>query len=193
MAANDSKTPPARQGDGERPRGRRWLNLDAIPRMTLAFETSPLGPAETTIVPAVFDKLGIRFMYPDNWTLDEQEAIAGNQSVTVYSPGGAFWSIVVHDRTADPSDLAAEALTALKAEYEGSEAEPAREEVAGETLRGYDVNFFYLDLTNTALIRSFRTADATCLVLCQAEDRELVTAEPVFRAITTSLLSKAKA
>ncbi len=140
-------------------------------------------------MPAVFDKLGIRFMYPDNWTLDEQEAIAGNNSVTVYSPGGAFWSVVLHDRSADPKELAAEALNALKAEYEGSEAEPASEEVAGQELRGYDVNFFYLDLTNTALIRSFRTTDAACLILCQAEDRELVTAEPVFRAMTTSLLT----
>jgi len=128
-------------------------------------------------------------MYPDNWTLDEQEAIAGNNSVTVYSPGGAFWSVVLHDRLADPKELAAEALNALKTEYEGSEAEPASDEVAGQELRGYDVNFFYLDLTNTALIRSFRTADATCLLLCQAEDRELVTAEPVFRAMTMSLVS----
>jgi hypothetical protein len=140
-------------------------------------------------VPAAFDKLGIHFLYPDNWTLDEQDAIAGNRSVTVYSPGGAFWSIVVHDPTADLRELAAEALNALKAEYEGAEAEPAREEVAGHELRGYDVNFFYLDLTNTALIRGFRTADAACLVLCQAEDREFVTAGPVFKAITTSLLS----
>lgn len=129
-------------------------------------------------------------MYPENWTLDEQEAIAGNRSVAVYSPGGAFWSVVVHDLTADPKELAAEALNAIKAEYEGSETEPASEQLAGHELRGYDVNFFYLDLTNTAQIRGFRTADATCLVLCQAEDRELTTAEPVFRAITTSLLSR---
>lgn len=147
------------------------------------------APPVRNDVPAVFDKLGIHFMYPDNWMLDEQEAISGNNSVTVYSPGGAFWSVVVHERTDEPRELAAEALNALKAEYEGSEAEPASEEVAGHELRGYDVNFFYLDLTNTALIRAFRTSDATCLILCQAEDRELVTAEPVFRAITTSMIS----
>ncbi len=129
-------------------------------------------------------------MYPDNWTLDEQEAVAGNRSVTVYSPGGAFWSVVVHDPSVDPRELAAEALSAIKAEYEGAEAEPASEEIASQALRGFDVNFFYLDLTNTALIRSFRTPTATCLVLCQAEDRELVTAGPVFRAMTTSLLSE---
>ncbi len=39
-------------------------------------------------MPRVYDKLGIRFLYPDNWTLDEDEAIQGNRSVTALSPGG---------------------------------------------------------------------------------------------------------
>jgi hypothetical protein len=140
-------------------------------------------------MPAVFEKLGIRFLYPDNWTLDEQEAVEGNESVTIYSPTGAFWSIVMHPPGADPKNLAATALQALKAEYEGAEAEPASEEIDGHTLRGYDLNFFYLDLTNTALIRAFRTDDASYLLLCQAEDRDFATLGPVFNAITTSLMA----
>jgi hypothetical protein len=139
-------------------------------------------------MPAVYEKLGIRFLYPDNWVLDETEALAGNRSVTVYSPGAAFWSIVLYGPDANPADLAAEALQSLKAEYDDSEAEPASEEIGSQTIKGYDLNFFLLDLTNTALIRSFRLGDNTCLVLCQSEDRELATAGPVFRAITTSLL-----
>ena len=144
-------------------------------------------------MPAVFDKLGIHFLYPDNWTLDESEAIAGNRSVTVYSPGAAFWSIVLYDAGADPRELTAEALQSLKVEYPGAEAEPASEKFGDTTLSGYDLSFFCLDLTNTALIRGFRTAQATCLIVCQAEDRELETVGPVFRAITTSLLAKTQA
>jgi len=140
-------------------------------------------------MPAVFDKMGIRFLYPDNWTLDEEEALEGNQSVTVRSPGGAFWSIVLHPMHVDPAKLATAALTALKSEYEGAEASPAAEQIGDQSIRGYDLNFFYLDLTNTALIRGFRTAEASCLVLCQAEDREYEQIAPVFRAITTSLLA----
>ena len=30
-----------------------------------------------THMPAIFDKLGIQFLYPENWTLDEQEAMDG--------------------------------------------------------------------------------------------------------------------
>jgi hypothetical protein len=141
-------------------------------------------------MPAVYDKLGVRFLYPDNWTLDEEEALRGNSSVTVHSPGGAFWSLVVHPDGVDPDELAATALRALKAEYPDAEAEPASEQINGRSIRGYDLNFFWLDLTNTALIRAFRTAGASCLVLCQAEDREFEQLAPVFRAITTSLLGE---
>ncbi len=140
-------------------------------------------------MPSTYDKMGIRFLYPDNWKLDEGEALEGNRSVSVYSPGGAFWSITLHQPSADPQQLAATALEALQAEYRDSEYEPVCEEIAGQPTSGYDFNFFYLDFTNTALVRAFRTGDATCLVLCQAEDREYEQFEPIFRAITTSLLA----
>ena len=140
-------------------------------------------------MPAVYEKMGIRFLYPDNWTLDEQEAFDGNRSVSVSSPGGAFWSIALHARGTNPDELAATALEILRAEYADAESEEASEEIAGQPTSGFDVHFFFFDLTNTALIRGFRTAAASCLVLCQAEDREFETLAPVFRAITTSLLS----
>lgn len=141
-------------------------------------------------MPAVYDKMGIRFMYPDNWTLDEQEAVSGNRSVSVSSPGGAFWSIVVYALDTDLDQLAATALEALKTEYDGVESEAVNEQIAGQEVSGYDANFFYLDLTNTALIRGVRVPGANCLVLCQAEDRELQQIDGVFRAITTSLLQR---
>jgi hypothetical protein len=144
-------------------------------------------------MPAVFEKMGIRFLYPDNWTLDEDEALHGNSSVTVQSPGGAFWSVVLHPPTTDPAKLAATALAALKEEYVDSEAEPVHEQFGDQTLNGYDMNFFYLDLTSTATIRCFRTADATYLILCQAEDLEYVALSQVFRAITTSFLAEGEA
>lgn len=139
-------------------------------------------------MPGVYDKLGIRFLYPDNWTLDEDEALHGNQSVTVQSPGGAFWSIALHPPTTDPDELASAALEALQAEYPQSEVETVTDRLADQMIGGYDFHFFYLDFVNTALIRGFRTPSASCLVLCQAEDREFVELGPVFRAITTSLL-----
>jgi hypothetical protein len=139
-------------------------------------------------MPGVYNKMGIRFLYPDNWTLDEEEALHGNRSVTVQSPGGAFWSIALHSPAADPQELANAALAALQAEYPESEAEPVVEQMGPQSIAGYDIRFFYLDFVNTAVVRGFRTPTASCLVLCQAEDREFEELGAVFRAITTSLL-----
>lgn len=139
-------------------------------------------------MPAVYDKLGISFQYPENWDLDEREAVEGNHGVTVYSPGGAFWSVVVQSATVDPQATADAALAALKKEYEELDAEPLTESVGGRELLGYDLNFYYLDLTNTAYIRAFRTPRASYLILCQAEDRELENVEAVLRAMTLSLI-----
>jgi len=140
-------------------------------------------------MPQTFDKLGVRFLYPDNWTLDEGEAVEGGSSVSVYSPQGSFWSIVVEPRAVDPAEMAAAALQAFKAEYDNCDSEPMSETLAGREIRGYDANFFCLDLLSTANIRGFRTAANTCLVVWQAEDRDLAAHEPVFRAMTTSLLA----
>jgi hypothetical protein len=147
------------------------------------------GAAGQFPMPATFDKLGIYFQYPDNWTLDEADAVAGQRSVTVYSPGGAFWSVAVHPRSADPARLARVAVDAMKQEYEDLEVEEMREAIAGREMIGYDLNFYCLDLTNTAQIRCLRTERTTYTIFCQAEDREFDQIQMVFRAMTTSLLS----
>ncbi len=136
-----------------------------------------------------FDSLGIRFEYPDNWTLDEEEALAGNRAVTVYSPGGgAFWSVCVHPRSADPKSLAQAATDAMKEEYDSLEAEWIEETVANQALVGYDLNFYCLDLTSTAAVRSLRTPLGTYTMFWQAEDREFAQFCDVFLAMTVSLL-----
>ncbi len=139
-------------------------------------------------MPAIYQKLGLNFQYPDTWTLDEGEALEGERSVSVYSPGGAFWSVMVHPPAQAPQDLVDTVLAAMKQEYDDLDAEAVEETVAEVELVGCDINFYCLDLTNTAVVRSCRTADSTLLILWQADDRELKEVEAVFRAITLSLL-----
>ena len=141
-------------------------------------------------MPSHYDKLGIHFQYPDNWNLDEIEARDSGNSVTVYSPGGAFWSITIHPASQSPQKLADAALAAMRNEYDELDAEAVAETVAGQDLTGWDMNFYCLDLTNTALVRGFRTDEATYLIFCQADDREFDEVEQVFAAITRSLLSE---
>ena len=77
-------------------------------------------------MPCQFSKFGISFLYPDNWTLDEEDALAGKRSVTVISPGGAFWSVSIHPRSADPVRLAKAVVHTMQKEYEDLESEEAR-------------------------------------------------------------------
>ena len=140
-------------------------------------------------MPSSYNKLGLTFQYPDNWTLDEKDALEGENTVTVYSPGGAFWSIVVHPAQVDPEDLTKTALKAMRKEYDELDSERVQETIGEQNLIGYDLNFYCLDLTNTALVRAFRTPGASYLILCQADDREFEQIEAVFRAITASLVS----
>jgi len=131
---------------------------------------------------------GVSFQYPDNWSLDEEPMTSGDRSVTVYTPGGGFWSLCIYPRSADPKQLARAALAAMQEEYEGLEAEEIQENISGRELIGYDLNFFYLDLTNTATVRCLQTDRATYAIFCQAEDREYDRVAEVFRAMTTSFV-----
>lgn len=139
-------------------------------------------------MPAEFNKMGISFLYPDNWVLDENDAKAGQDSVTVFSPGGAFWSVSVHPPSADPQRLAKTALKAMEDEYKELETEPVRQTIAEQKMIGYEISFYYLDLINTASILCFRGTGASYAVFWQAEDRDLKLIQDVFLAITTSLV-----
>jgi hypothetical protein len=143
-------------------------------------------------MPAHFDSLGISFQYPDNWTLDDSDALLGRKSVTVYSPGGAFWSVAIHSGTADPAKLAAAVVETMTQEYQGLEAQETAENVAGHDLVGYDLAFYCLDLTNTAQVRGLRFAHTTYIIYCQAEDRDYEQINRVFQAMTVTLLNSLK-
>lgn len=136
---------------------------------------------------AFYDKLGIKFQYPENWTLDEGEALEGEQSVSVYSPHGAFWSVMVHPPTQAPEELVEAALHAMKQEFDDLDSEAVEESIGEMEWVGCDINFYCLDLTNTAVLRGARTPRSTVLVLWQATDRELEEVEAVFNAMTRSL------
>ncbi|MBN1590248.1 MAG: hypothetical protein JW888_12105 [Pirellulales bacterium] len=140
-------------------------------------------------MPAEFAKMGIRFQYPENWSVSEDISLAGCRSVTVNSPASAFWTLSIHPRLTDPTQLVEVAVQVMREEYKEIEGEMVCEEIEGHQLIGQDINFYCLDLTNTAWIRSVRTDQATYTILCQAEDREFDQIGDVFRAMITSFLA----
>ena len=123
-------------------------------------------------MPALFNKFGIHFQYPENWTLETDSTAPGRQTVSVYSPGGGFWTVALAPSDSDPAQLAETALDAIKREYDELDSEAASESIGDVELVGYDVNFYCLDLTNSAQIRAFNSPIGTYMILVQAEDRE---------------------
>ena len=135
-----------------------------------------------------FDRFGLAFDHHDNWAVDTEDSKGRYATVTVFAPAGAFWSISGHALGGDPAALAEAVVSQMREEYRELDAEPAAEDVAGHRLVGIDINFYCLDLTNTAQVRTLTTPEAIYLILCQAEDREWDEVAPVFAAMTTSFV-----
>ena len=139
-------------------------------------------------MPTLFDQFGIRFEFPENWQVDVPTEAAADISITVSSPETAFWSLTRYRGTVNPTELLEQVLATMKDEYPELEFDTAADHVEDQPMVGYDLNFFCLDLSNTAWFRGFQREKTTYLLFCQAEDREMERVEPVLHAMTVSLL-----
>jgi hypothetical protein len=103
-------------------------------------------------VPAIYEHHGIRFLYPENWSLMDEEFDDWPRSVTVQSPQTAFWSLHVYPAKQELRPLVKEVVESIQASFPHQELEvlPVTDEVADTRTKGVDVTFFYLDL----LVRS---------------------------------------
>jgi hypothetical protein len=137
-------------------------------------------------MPAIFSESGLSFQYPENWKLERDE-IDNGWLATVHSPDTSFYMLCYRDDCPTAEELADEALVDLREAYPELEAEPGSTAIAGRVAHGHDVRFFLFDLTNTAWTRTFRTRNATVLVMWQVNDLEMEQHEPVLRAMVASL------
>jgi hypothetical protein len=133
-----------------------------------------------------FERFGITFDYPDGWEVDTGDG--DHAAVTVYTPEGGFWSVSGHAAGGRAAELAAAVEREMRDEYRDLDAEPAADDVGGRRLDGIDMNFSFLDLTNTAQVRTLTLGERIWLLFCQAEDREWERVAPVFAAITASFV-----
>jgi hypothetical protein len=129
---------------------------------------------------------GIRFRYPEDWTLEREDSDTG-WTVSLQSPGTAFCMICLRDDMPTPEQLTEAALSTLREDYPDLEADERLENVAGQPAVGHDIRFFSLDLTNTCWTRGFYSSEGTVLLLCQCSDVELDDYEPILRAIVASI------
>lgn len=139
---------------------------------------------------ANFAKYGIKFQYPDNWTLEADQVLQGRGSVSVYSPSGGFWQVTVHEPDRDPDELVDAVVETMRGMYDELDAEETISRIAGHDVVACEMNFYYLDLTNTALVEVIPSRRATYVVMYQAEDREFDNIHRVFEAMTASLVQE---
>jgi hypothetical protein len=139
-------------------------------------------------MPARYDKSGIQLLYPENWRVVEEQTGDWPHGVTLQSPGGALWEVEVYPSHVELTDLIAQFLQAMRAEYEELEAQTTSEDICEQPAVGYDLSFFCLDFLVTCQVRCLRSGHRTLLLSYQAESREFDRQERVFAAITHSLL-----
>lgn len=143
-------------------------------------------------MPATFAHEGIKFLYPENWTLAAQSVDTTPQVIELQSPGSAFWTLHVYPPESDAGEIVDEFRDAMQAEYESLEVEAIEEMEGDEPVIGYDMSFYCLDFLITAKVRCWRLGNAIILTHAQAENREFDEATPIFRAMAISLARESK-
>ena len=139
-------------------------------------------------MPAVFERFGVRFLYPENWSLMDLEVEDWPRTVTIQSGDTGFWTLHVYPAGQEALTLVDELAQAISQEFGELEILPAREDLGDTSAAGVDICFFCLDLLVEAKIRYVHTPSATLIWHYQAESREFERIEPVFQAIAVSLL-----
>ncbi len=137
-------------------------------------------------MPATYHTSGLTFQYPDGWELTEEQSAEG-LSISLSADGSAFCSLtLLLDRP--PAESAIEAaLTAYRESYDDFDVYPVSCRIAARDAVGRDVEFFCMELVNTAWIRAFRTGRFTVVILGQSGPDEQRAAKRVFDTICRTL------
>ena len=137
---------------------------------------------------AVYEKHDVRFMYPENWRLSEDNDGRVPWEISLETPEGGLWSVSIFPAETDPQDLIKKSVEALKQQYEDVEVNELTTDFSGFQSTGFDAYFYCLDFLVTAQIRVIQAERYTYVFYDQAESREFDNNSQVFQAIATSLL-----
>jgi hypothetical protein len=137
---------------------------------------------------AVYDKLGLKFLYPENWKLID-DSIDSPQVITLETPDGSTtWSVHVYPAETDGDQVLRETLHSLQQTYEDLEISPHSIQLGEWEATGVEAIFYCLDFLIRAQLHLLRTSDHLLLFWTQAEDRDFEKQQIVFQAIAISLL-----
>jgi hypothetical protein len=140
---------------------------------------------------AEFHDFGLRFLYPENWTLVRDADRSGPRSISVHSPQGAFWAVTVDSSPAE--GLLDQVVESIRQEYEDVEVEPVERSLGTRMLRGVELRFYCLDLLVTAQVLECPACEQPMVFLLQGENRDFEDLVRVFDAISLSCLQHVSA
>ncbi len=118
---------------------------------------------------ATFDRNGIRFQYPSNWSLDFEDGDEG-WTATVQSQELSFVLVSLRADADAPAMLADEALAALREEYKELDAETYVGAFQGLPAIGHDINFLTVDTAIECRTRAVESPSGPLLVMTQASE-----------------------
>lgn len=143
-------------------------------------------------MPAEFHSFGIRFLYPDNWTLVDREDDEGDRGATMDLPGGGFVSLELTE-AAKAEQVIERVIDAITNDYETVERDDLTLDVLPVDTPVTDLRFYYLDLLIVSRLVALPvdrgSVNPSVLVIqLQAESRDFDKNEPVFAAILKQIV-----
>lgn len=141
-----------------------------------------------------YDDLGVRFIYPRNWFVQTETLDKGTYTITVDSPEGSFWALAIMPKGKDLDAAAKEIVRSMKAEYDELEETEVKRYVADMILTGYEIDFFYLDLSSTAVALKFEDERRGYVIYWQTCERlsiyeNSLSRTEIFDAMTHTLIT----
>ena len=135
-----------------------------------------------------FERDGISFRYPADWTVEvAEDATSGGWTVTVSSPDTAFFLASLQPDGTDGGDLSDQTLATLKSEYKELDAEEVMETICGLPAIGFNADFLTVDTPTTCRVRAMDTFAGPLLLLAQVSEFDRDKNDPVLLAIVKSL------
>ncbi len=140
-------------------------------------------------MPATFDSFGLKFLYPDNWSLLDRSESEGDQGVTLELPSGGFFSIERDGHGQSIEEIVEAIASSFENDYDEVEREDLPVDSREQIERGVEFHFYYLDLLIISRLLILNRDGIRYLVQMQAESRDFDSNELVFEAILKQLLA----
>lgn len=134
----------------------------------------------------VYDNHGVRFAYPDIWEIEELND-DGDIVITVSSENTCFWTLRLLPGCPSPTQVVDSCVQGFQEEYPEAEVEACEAQLAEMPAAARDLEFFCMELLNSAVLRCVRTSDFSVLVWWQGTSHELQETRPILDMMTASV------